>query len=414
MLSHRYMANSIQFCVVFCINLYFSVCLPFQRQQFCTTKRAKTVVAALALTGTVLYNWTAWTMHSENFLGRSLCIVQQHFYDLNTRLEIVDTVITLLIPFFTISALNIRIIYAVFKIHRDRRHISSTHSMNGEANGIRHNGADATPSTPSNRYTHIGILSISSSHSHTLNTRRRHHNSQVKVTKMLVLVSSIFLVLNLPTHALRLYAFTTLVLPSREYVAINRLFQYFNYTNFAINFFLYNTCGRNFRHALHHLGRKIRYNVRYKCFGKKYSEDDIAIVVPVKRKSAPLEEDIPPISGQHNMSMHRCQSLSHSGSRSLKGSKGSRGSKGSKDVVEMRSTAVQIRSHHSRNSCHSYHSREMSHHSREFSHHTRAGNEFSHNGRSDFSHHSRYVSPFCSDVLTSSCSHRSLHRCNPL
>ena len=389
-----------------------SVCRPFQRQKCCTTKRAKAVVLALAVTAAVIYSWKAWTIGPTVMPdGRYLCAVRPHFESTTLILEIVDSVLTLIIPSITIIALNIQIIYAVCKIHRDRRHMSSTHSSNGEANDVRPY-TDPAPSTPSNRYTHIGVISISSAYSHTINPRRRHNNSQVKVTKMLVLVSSIFLVLNLPSHALRIYAFVNSFLgqpepPTKQYLHIQRLFQYFNYTNFAINFFLYNTCGRNFRHALRHLGRKIRYNIRYKCFGKKYQEDDTAIVVQMKRKTVPVEEDIQPINGQHNM-MHRCQSLSHSGSRSLKDSKGSK---------EMRPTAVQIRSHHSHNSCHSYHShhsREMSHHSREFSHHSRVGSEFFHHGRSEFSHHSRYVSPSCSDVSTSSCSHRSLHRCNPL
>ncbi len=374
-------------------------------------------------------------MGSVDIGEHSLCMVLPHLYTLNTRLEIVDTVLTLLIPSVTISALNIRIIYAVFKIHRDRRTMNTTHnhrhhSSNGElnVNGVRlpagmMGTATPLPSTPS-RYTHLNMMSVASSqHSrHTLNARRKHHNSQVKVTKMLVLVSSTFLVLNLPSHALRLYAFASSILteqiapPTKRYMLIQRLFQYLNYTNFAINFFLYNTCGRNFRHALRHLGRKIKYNLHHKWnkfLGRKPSEDDIAVVMPVKRKPVPVEEDIHPLSGQHNMSMHRGQSSQSGASKSgVKGSKGSKSSRGSK--VELRASAVQMRSHHSHNSCHSYHSRgggcgELSHHSREFSHHSRA--EFSHHARSDFSHHSRFVSGSCSDVSTSSCSHRSLHRC---
>ena len=395
--------------------IFISVCHPFQRQKFCTTKRAKAVVLALAVTAAVIYNWRAWTTGPVTTLipGHSLCAPLHKWDSTVIILEIIDTILTLLIPSVTIMVLNVGIVCAVCTIQRDRRHMSSTHLSNGEANGVRP-CTDPAPSTPSNRYTHIGVISSSSTYSHTVNPRRRHNYFQVKVTKMLVLVSTIFLVLNLPSHALRLYAFvqsflTDTKMPSAQYLFIHRLFQYFNYTNFAINFFLYNTCGRNFRHALRHLGRKIRYNIRHKCFGKKYQEDDIA-VVPLKRKHVHAEEDIQPINGQHNM-IHRCQSLSHSGSRSLKDSKGSKGG------VEMRPTAVQIRSHHSHSSYHSYyshHSREMSHHSREFSHHSRVGSEFSHHGRGECSHHSRYASPSCSDASTSSCSHRSLHRCKPL
>ncbi len=42
--------------------VFISVCLPFQRQKFCTTRRAKMVVLGLALFAAVTYSFGAWTM----------------------------------------------------------------------------------------------------------------------------------------------------------------------------------------------------------------------------------------------------------------------------------------------------------------------------------------------------------------
>lgn len=90
------------------------------------------VVLGLALFAAIAYNFGAWTMGSRKLLDTFLCTILPYFYNLNTRLEIVDTVLTLLIPSVTISVLNIRIIYAVFKIHRDQEEMNhSIHSFTG-------------------------------------------------------------------------------------------------------------------------------------------------------------------------------------------------------------------------------------------------------------------------------------------
>ncbi len=400
------------------------------------------VVLGLALFAAVAYSFGAWTMGPVYFpFGEQLCTVLPHFYDLNTRLEIVDTVLTLLIPSITISVLNIRIIYAVFKIHRDKRHMGSlTHNCNGfhsESQTFNNNRIIiGATSTPSHRYTNIAVpASNNGIHSQTISHRRRLHNSQVKVTKMLVLVSSIFLILNLPNHALRIYAFTMSIIkeqntrPSKQYLFLQRLFQYLYYTNFAINFFLYNMCGRNFRHALRHLARKICYNIRYKCLRQKYDGEGIVAVIQVKKKSSQEEESEPNvISGQRNVSIQRCHS-SHSGSRSGKGSKGSKGSRGQlpSSGIELRPSGVQSHSHSHRShtSCHCYHSRENPElpHSHSY-YSTRENRDFpdcsishsypqkwefsNHSHHSLHSHHSRFAAASGSDPTSSS--HRDMRR----
>ena len=76
--------------------------------------------------------------------------------------------------------------------------------------------------------------------------------SIVHMTKMLVIVSSAFLLLNLPSHIIRICAFLTYYVSMNTHVltTFRKLFLCIYYTNFAINFLLYSACGGTFRNAL--------------------------------------------------------------------------------------------------------------------------------------------------------------------
>ncbi|KAG0432447.1 hypothetical protein HPB47_020835 [Ixodes persulcatus] len=82
--------------------------------------------------------------------------------------------------------------------------------------------------------------------------------TQISVTRMLLLVSTVFVLLNLPSYVLRIYVFLLsfgdaesleAASGSLAYV-LQRYFMILYYTNFAINFVLYNASSRMFRVAL--------------------------------------------------------------------------------------------------------------------------------------------------------------------
>ncbi len=183
---------------------------------------------------------------------------------------------------------------------------------------------------------------------------------------MLVLVSSTFLILNLPSHALRLYAFTQSMMaedsknfqafPERKFILVQRLFQYLFYTNFAINFLIYNMCGQNFRHALKRLAHKMRYNIQYKCFQRKYDGEEFISMVHLKTKAPPAGED----SNERNSADNRMNT------NQLDRVKHKNRSKGQNALANRGTCFVPGRSHQSHSSCHSFYScesHEQSHHS---------------------------------------------------
>ena len=85
------------------------------------------------------------------------------------------------------------------------------------------------------------------------------------MTKILLVVSIVFLLSNTPSHVVRLYLFIMSQLhanykPGYPILITQNVLQYLFYANFATNFLLYNASGRTFRRAMRRCGRH--------CFGR--------------------------------------------------------------------------------------------------------------------------------------------------
>jgi len=75
---------------------------------------------------------------------------------------------------------------------------------------------------------------------------------------MLLLVSTVFLLLNIPSHAVRVYVFLKSTVdpsyvPDRLLVLVQKIIQHLFYVNFATNFLLYSASGKAFRRATYRL-----------------------------------------------------------------------------------------------------------------------------------------------------------------
>ena len=254
---------------------YVAVCYPFQRRSMCTVKRARIVLIALAFASIVIYTFALWTSGVTPIYGRHFCATLPQFEDLLVNLVSADTILTLIVPYIAILILNARIIIAVVQIHRQRR-LMNVHGGSVNGHGHRPVGYKASCSA-SERDPARSNGEEPQKHSRTESTKSRKqssvpHPSQMKVTKTLVVVSTIFLLLNLPSHAIRLHIYIMGFIdpeydPGRLYRLTQKLFLYIFYVNFAINFFLYNTCGQNFRQALYIVFRTTRfYRVCRKCW----------------------------------------------------------------------------------------------------------------------------------------------------
>ena len=221
-LTYFFSFLSVWYVVSFTVERFIAVCFPFKRSTMCTVRRARIVVIVMPVMSSIMYNYALWTTESVKIGGIQFCQPKNNLFALVQIVNNLDTVITLIIPMLVIIILNIRISQKMISFHRDMRKMlrNRTHTARDPFMG----GASR------------------------------------QVTKMLLVVSTVFLVLNFPSHAIRVHhflvGFSQSYIPNQTYIDCQTLFQYIYYLNFATNFFLYSVAGKNFRQALKHLLRR--------------------------------------------------------------------------------------------------------------------------------------------------------------
>lgn len=234
---------SVWYVIGFTVERYIAICFPFRRGTLCTVRRAKMVVVGLATIAAILYCWGIWTSRPQKLECSEvfLCHIDPYHYQLVKTMSNVDTVLTLIVPCPAIIILNSRIIWVL------SRHKENVHT--GPSGSVKM----VTIRSFSNQ-----INNSSTRRSHILNlTSRANLPKYPKCTRMLLVVSSVFIILNLPAHSLRIFFFFAALLDmnylmslGEEYVALQEFFTYIFYANFAINIFLYSLCGANFRRSV--------------------------------------------------------------------------------------------------------------------------------------------------------------------
>ena len=236
---------SVWYVVAFTVERYIAVHFPLRRQDLCTTKRAKVVVGVLAAGSGILYSFGTWTSGvSLPVIGVDpMCAPLPQYTNIVSIVNNMDTVVTLILPFLAILVMNVRIAYKVAQFYHDRKHVALREYYSSTQN-----------------------TSCAATQSMTLTSNRKvaYTRTQVRVTKMLLMVSTIFLLLNLPRHTARGYSFIMSL--SREdhtntltYLAWEQVFRVLYLVHFSINVFLYSAFGKNFRRAFFWLGRRIKH-----------------------------------------------------------------------------------------------------------------------------------------------------------
>lgn len=274
--------------VTFTVERYVATCYPLRRASVCTVSRAKIVVAVLTFIGSAFYSYTI--VMAGIYPDMSFCGLLPGYEEPLNVLNSLDTFFTLVIPVALIIGLNFQIGYAVWHFEKVRRRMTislhhyrntngncSIDSLNSH-NSMQNNGSRCT-ATVSTCVGHGGQF-------------------QLKITKMLLIISSIFVLLNAPSYVHRLWMFYLFRIAkgssqTNTYSSINvtdisfnatdfgtnnidtnetscsdsteqspadniqyiltHSFQLIYYLNFAINFLLYCMCGENFRKSLRYL-----------------------------------------------------------------------------------------------------------------------------------------------------------------
>ncbi len=279
-MTHMFGFLSVWFVVSFTAERYIIVYHPLRKDSYCTKKKAKIVIGLLTVTALVLYCWTLFTSGVVSFHTKSFCMpLPQHFRVL-TVMTSVDTFVAWVLPSFTIVILNVRIILKLHQYQSRCAEMTNASLLGSFARA--HHKKDPPQSAPHQSMRKSGRIRasvsttgsmhirFSSSHNkepdHNTNAVDFHtmelaypgsckkilkNRTQFRTARMLLILSSVFVLLNLPSHVFRIYTFVESVMGSdkstKGKVRWQELFHLVYFLNFAVNFFVYSACGRQFR-----------------------------------------------------------------------------------------------------------------------------------------------------------------------
>ena len=181
---------------------YIRICHPFFVQRLCTTKCAKIIMFVLTLLTLAIYNFPLWISQPD-------CSPNSARIEITQAFIYADTLITLVIPVILMAGLLVAILCSLFASYHLRRKYS-------------------TPSA------------------------QRGSNLLAKVTKMLLAVSVIFLLMNLPSHIIRLQILINSFLPGYQDATyheglIQTITYQIYYLSLSINLLVYLAFGEQFR-----------------------------------------------------------------------------------------------------------------------------------------------------------------------
>ncbi|XP_058832589.1 growth hormone secretagogue receptor type 1-like [Topomyia yanbarensis] len=242
---------SVWYVVAFTFERFIVVLYPLKRQSWCTVRRAKLIIVSLTLLGGVHsapYILFAGPQFSE-MNNSTICDVREEYKPQMIIFNYIDTVIVFVVPFTIILVFNSITSFTVWRVAGLRRNMTVIRRKASSIDVRRQLSMQRTCPHPNGRNNVLlqrpGIGRIV--------------NSQMKVTKMLLIVSSVFVCLNLPSYLMRVRAFIEAE-PSNLTILVQYYCYLFFITNFGINFILYCISGQNFRKAVIEMFNRLRRN----------------------------------------------------------------------------------------------------------------------------------------------------------
>lgn len=172
--------------VAFTGERFVAVLYPLQRNAVCTVTRARHIIAGVVFSSMVInLPVLRFAIPSNND-----CNIDYEYISYAATFNLIDAVLSFSIPLLVIIIMNVWIVFGVWRLERDRQLL-----MKAEHVAV----SSVQPSTSAGQSTPVGRLRPS----RVLSCPR----SQQRVTRMLLIVSSVFVCLNLPAYTMRLIAY---------------------------------------------------------------------------------------------------------------------------------------------------------------------------------------------------------------
>lgn len=214
---------SVWYVVCITIENYITICHPLKINKLCTFMRARVVTVSLAVASLFLFvvvipitkpQGTGHMDPSDNSTEVMMCVTSYEYRQLMNVLSYIDSVITILIPMIIILILLTLIIISTLRsVHKKRKRMANKQNLAKKLSEV----------------------------------------PQVRVAKLLSGISVSYILMNLPSHGMRLlYLFVPylIVPPSVTTLTIHQCLLYISYSSYALKFFILYIFSGNFRKVL--------------------------------------------------------------------------------------------------------------------------------------------------------------------
>uniref|UniRef100_A0A2C9KXJ9 G-protein coupled receptors family 1 profile domain-containing protein n=1 Tax=Biomphalaria glabrata TaxID=6526 RepID=A0A2C9KXJ9_BIOGL len=207
--------TSVWFIVLVSHENYVRIAQPQLVPTVCTPRRAATNISIVLLSAAVIYNVYLWTTEvTPGEDGSKLCMALSRYEKLLASINVLDLVLTLIIPVLLVSGLMLFTLVAVVQGARRQNRL----------NGKQRRDED------------------------------RSQTAEAKVAKFLTIVSLTLLFLHSPSHVIRLKLLIASTIGSFHMTdadpALQRAFEVMYYLNFSANLAIFALAGENFRRTL--------------------------------------------------------------------------------------------------------------------------------------------------------------------
>ncbi|XP_067203309.1 probable G-protein coupled receptor 139 [Linepithema humile] len=202
---------SVWIVVAFTVQRYIAIKWPL-RCSLCTVNRA--IIILIRLAGLAVLYSIPWFILSSIFFYNLLPTEINETNILGAKIvSAIEAIITFVLPAIMIAFFNVLIMYNIRKQNRIRRNMISSSSASNKKTQSSDN-----------------------------------EESHIQVTKMLVIISSLFICLNIPQQVVVMY-----IVYDIQNKIVHELYPigiFLNLINYGINFVLYSATGKNFRKEL--------------------------------------------------------------------------------------------------------------------------------------------------------------------
>jgi hypothetical protein len=238
--------------LAFTAERFFAVNFPLKHMSQCTPRFSRTIILLITTPAFLFYIYPSFFASEIDKFGQ--CREKlSHVHFLN-HINIIDTIMTMLLPFILVSILNILIIRKLFCSNTFRQHVFD----NGSSYQYRRTSNWTQYQTYWRRSAEKSQVSINKNlrkNQQRHESARRHILTELRLTKMLLAISLTCLSLNFPSYYSRLIIFydqtkdDSIMHQDYSIFALYRdiLLHYMSYLSYSINILIYFLFGSHFR-----------------------------------------------------------------------------------------------------------------------------------------------------------------------